>query len=202
MTELKSIFNSEFIETLEQITKEGIENAAKGFSGMLGKTLEVKKSSARLVNILEITHLIGGPEDETVAIYLRAEGSIAGQMMLVLQFESAMELVDLLMGEAIGSTKKLETMEKSALQELGNVTGTYFLNSVSEITGSSVRPTPPAVMVDMFGAIIDIVIVTTGGEQEEVLLIEAEFVLGKQIAEIQFWVIPDPASLKTFEFKY
>jgi chemotaxis protein CheC len=201
MTELKSIFTEEFVNQLLLISKEGIENAAKGFSGMIGKNLEVKNSSVQLIKLMDISKLLGGPEDETVAIYLKSEGTIAGQMMLVLPFDKAMSLVDLIMGQPIGTTQSLGTLEKSALQELGNITGTFFLNYVADNTGSSVRPSPPAVMVDMSAAILDIVIATAGLDNEEVLLIDGDFLQGDLYTEIQFWVIPDPKALLAYGAK-
>lgn len=201
MTELKSIFTDEFVNLLTKISKEGIENASKGFSGMLGKDLHVKSSTATLVKLMDISKMLGGPEDETVAIYLKTEGGIAGQMMLAMPFEKAMGLVDMIMGEPVGTTTTLGQMEKSALQELGNITGTYFLNYVSDNTGSSVRPTPPAVMVDMCAAILDIVIATAGLENEEVLMFNADFVQGELSTEIQFWVIPDPKTIMAYGAK-
>ena len=201
MTELRSIFTDEFVNLLTKISKEGIENASKGFAGMLGKELTVKSSTAKLVKLLDIPKMLGGPEDETVAIYLKTEGGIAGQMMLVMPCEKAFGLVDMIMGEPIGTTTVLGKMEKSALQELGNITGTYFLNYVSDNTGRSVRPTPPAVMVDMCAAILDIVIATAGIENEEVLMLDAEFVQGYLCTEIQFWVIPDPQTILAYGAK-
>jgi len=201
MTELKSIFTEEFVELLQKISTEAIENAAKGFAGMLGRELSIKQSSVKLIKLLDITKMLGGPEDETVAIYLKSEGTIAGQMMLVLPFDNAMGLVDLIMGQSIGTTTSLGPLEKSALQELGNVTGTYFLNYVADNTGSAVRPSPPAVMVDMCAAILDIVIATAGIENEEVLMIDAEFLQAELLSEIQFWVIPDPKTILAYGAK-
>lgn len=201
MTELKKIFTDEFVELLSKISKEGVENAAKGFSGMIGKSLTIKNSSARLVKLLDISTMLGGPEDESVAIYLKSEGTIAGQMMLVIPYEKTTMLVDLIMGNPAGTTATIGTMEKSALQELGNITGTFFLNYVADNTGSSVRPTPPAVMVDMIGAILDIVIATAGVENDEVLLIEAEFDQGEISSDIQFWVIPDTKTIMEYGAK-
>ena len=201
MTELKSIFTEEFVNLLSKISTEGIENASKGFAGMLGQKFIVKNTTAKLVKLFDISNLLGGPEDETVAIYLKSEGFITGQMILVLPFDKAMSIVDLIMGEPIGTTKSLGPMEKSALQELGNITGTYFLNYVADNTGSSVRPSPPAVIVDMSAAILDIVIATAGIENEEVLLIGGDFIQGETPIEIQFWVIPDHNTLLAYGAK-
>lgn len=201
MTELRSVFTDEFVDLLIKIAKEGILNASRGFAGMLGKELVVKESSVKLVKLLDITKMLGGPEDETVAIYLKTEGSIAGQMMLAIPFEKALGLVDMIMGDPVGTTTGLGHMEKSALQELGNITGTYFLNYVADNTGSSVRPSPPAVIVDMCGAIIDVLIATAGLENEEVLMFEADFLQGELAIEIQFWIIPDQKTLLVYGAK-
>lgn len=201
MTELRSVFTDEFVDLLIKIAKEGILQASRGFAGMLGKELVVKESSVKLVKLLDITKMLGGPEDETVAIYLKTEGSIAGQMMLAIPFDKALDLVDMIMGVPAGTTTVLGSMEKSALQELGNITGTYFLNYVADNTGSSVRPSPPAVIVDMCGAIIDVVIATAGLENEEVLMFEADFIQGELAIEIQFWIIPDQKTLLVYGAK-
>ncbi len=201
MTELKNIFTDEFVELLSKVSQEGIENAAKGFSGMIGKSLAIQHSATRLVKLMDISTMLGGPEDESVAIYLKSEGTIAGQMMLVIPFEKTTMLVDLIMGNPVGTTTSIGSMEKSALQELGNITGAYFLNYVADNTGSSVRPTPPAVMVDMLGAILDIVIATAGVENEEVLLIAAKFDFDEISSDIQFWVIPDTKTIMEYGAK-
>lgn len=201
MTELRSIFTDEFVDLLTKISKEGIENASKGFSAMLGRDIVVKSSTAKFVKLMDIAKMLGGPEDETVAIYLKTESGITGQMILVMPYEKAMALVDMMMCEPIGTTTSLGTMEKSALQELGNITGTYFLNYVSDNTGNSVRPSPPAVMVDMCAAILDIVIATAGVENEEVLMFDADFIQGDLSTEVQFWVIPDPKTILAYGAK-
>jgi chemotaxis protein CheC len=87
-------------------------------------------------------------------------------------------------------------LERSALGEVGNLTGSFFLNSVAKLTGASVRPTPPAVLVDMVGAILDIIIATTGGVSEHVLLLRADLTDGDRRVDADFWVIPDTATIQ------
>jgi chemotaxis protein CheC len=85
----------------------------------------------------------------------------------------------------------LGSIERSALGELGNLCGSFFLNSIAKTIGASFRPSPPAVMVDMVGAILDIVVATVGGVSEHVLLVHANFIEGSRFVETNFWVIPD-----------
>jgi chemotaxis protein CheC len=189
-------FDRDLLELLKSIASEGIKNAARGFSGMVGHKIEVSNPVASLVPLLQIAQIVGGPENEAVGIYLRIEGDLLGQIMMIIPYHKALELVDLLMDLPDGTTQHLGSMERSALGELGNMCGAFFLNSLAKMVGASFRPTPPAVMVDMVGAILDIIIATTGGVSEHVLLMQANFMEGLRSVEADFWVIPD---LKTLE---
>jgi chemotaxis protein CheC len=79
--------------------------------------------------------------------------------------------------------------------ELGNICGSFFLNSIASVTDAKFHPTPPAVMVDMVAAILDVVVATTGGISEQALLVQANFMDGSRCVESDFWVIPDMNSL-------
>ena len=189
------IFDKETLDVLQVVGEKGIANAANGFSRMLGSTIQAHNTKVRLIPLLSIAKEIGAPEDEAIGIYLRAEGDLSGQIMLIIPYYKALELVDLLMGTPMGTTTSLGTLERSALGELGNMTGTFFLNAVADYSGLSMRPTPPAVMVDMVGAIIDIIIATTGGVSDQVLLYESEFSDGDRVVETSFWMLPDAVSV-------
>lgn len=188
--------NAEWINRFELFASEGMRHAATGFSTMLGENLQVSETAIRQVSFCEIPELLGGPEMDAVGIYLRAEGEVSGQIMLVIPLQRSMELVDLLFNLPPGTTNTLGTLERSALGEVGNLTASYFLNSISNMAGISVRPSPPAVMVDMVGAIMDIIVATCGGSSDNVLLLQTKFISNLRSIETSFWVIPDPHTLE------
>ncbi len=190
-------FDEELLDMLKTITNEGFRNAAKGFSGMVGRKIEVSNPTLALVPLLTIPKMVGGIEDDAVGVYLRFDGDMPGQIMMVIPYQKALELSDLLMGVPQGATQALGTLERSALGELGNLCGSFFLNSIAKTVGASFRPSPPAVMVDMVGAILDIVVATVGGVSEHVLLVHANFTEGARVVETNFYVIPDMKALHT-----
>lgn len=191
-------FDQNLYEILQSIATAGIRNAAVGFSSLLGHTLGVSNPAVKVIPLLDIPSIVGGLENEAIGIYLRAEGDLTGQIMLIISYDTALELVDLLMGNPEGTTTQLGSLERSALAEVGNMTGTFFLNAIANATGASIRPTPPAVMVDMLGAILDIIIATSGGVSDQVMLLEANFFDGSRAVETSFWVIPDSTTIKAF----
>ena len=194
--EKTTVFDQDLLEMLKSIANEGIKSAAYGFSGMVGRKIRVGKPTGKLVPTLSIPEIVGGLDDDAVGIYLRFKGDLVGQIMMIIPHEKAMELVDLLLDVPPGTTRHLGALERSALGELGNLCGSFFLNSVAKIVDASFRPSPPAVMVDMIGAILDIVVATTGGVSEHVLLVQANFMDGSRSVDAGFWVIPDMETLQ------
>jgi len=186
---------------LSSLTAEGIQNAARAMTEMIGETFTVTDPNISSVKFTEIPQILGGPENDAVGIYLRIEGNISGQIMLIVPYSKALELADLLMGEPIGTTQSLGRIERSALAELGNLTGSFFLNAIADSTGVYVRPSPPAVIVDMVGAIMDIILATCDIQSEEVLLIQAKFVRNGRETQADFWVIPDNITINTLTEK-
>jgi chemotaxis protein CheC len=201
MTNSGEMFNEKLIAYMQVLANEGLPNAAVGFSNLLGQTMTVTEPVVRIVPFADIPNMFGGPEEEAVGIYLKVEGDMPGQMILVIPYPKALELTALLLDVPMESIHMLGSLERSALGEMGNMTGSFFLNSVAKLTGLSVRPSPPAVMVDMVGAILDVIIATTGDLGSYVLMLQATFVFGDRQTETDFWVIPDSNTLKFFAKK-
>ena len=186
---------------LQELILHGFQNAAKGFSGMIGEVMQVIDPSVKAISLKDIPMFLGSPENDAVGIYLRVEGDISGQIMLILPYDKAMEIVDLMFEQPFGTTTQLGQIERSALAEVGNLTGAFFLNAIAEMTGVSARPTPPAVMVDMVGAILDVIIATMGqvdrsAFNDKVLMFQSNFSIGNRETKANFWIIPDPGTLE------
>lgn len=189
------VFDQDMLEKLRTIADKSVLNAAHGFSGMVGRRIHVNNATAEVVPVLTIPDIAGKADEDAVGIYLRFKGDLDGQMMMIVPYQKAMELVDLMMEVPEGTTRHLGSLERSALGELGNLCGSFFLNSVASLTYAQFHPTPPAVMVDMAGAILDVVVATTGGISENALLMQASFMDGSRCVEADFCVIPDMNSL-------
>lgn len=196
-------YNQELLTRLELLADEGIQNAARGFSSLVGQHIQVNRPSVRMVPLLDLPKIAGGLENEAIGIYLCSEGAIPGQFMLIVPYQKALELVDLMMDVPTGTSQTLGSLERSALGEIGNLTASFFLNSLASHTGLSVRPTPPAVMVDMIGAILDILVATAENLSDRVLLMKADFLngIGDRSVSTEFWMIPDLEALHSLKIE-
>ena len=187
--------SEKFLIRLQDIVEHGFENAARGFSGMVCTQISILETRICSIPFQQIPTLLGGAENEAVGIYLRIDGEFTGQVMVLLPLEKAMKMVDLLFEKEIGSTTQLGSLERSALAEVGNLICSCFLNEVYKLTKIFAVPTPPVVMIDMIGSILDVIIATMGELREKVFMFQTRFEICQRETPVNFWIIPDPVSL-------
>ena len=174
------------------LVSAGSANAISGMGQMLGKSIEVTSLRVAQIPVADAPAMVGGYEAVAVGIYLGISGAATGHMFMIFPPETALGLVDLLLGEPVGTTESLEEMEESALGELGNITGSFFLNALADATGLSLQLTPPAVMMDMAGAIMDVALGGILQESDEALIVETNFGTEDRQISGAFLMMPSP----------
>ncbi|MCL5256782.1 MAG: chemotaxis protein CheC [Chloroflexi bacterium] len=186
------------LSKLTRVVVGGMESSAKALSEMTGQEIGIKPLYIGFSPLKEVPFLVTNPDTPVVGIYLIAYGEINGHIMLLFPIEYAFQLVDTLMGcwSPEGQQRELGEMETSALGEVGNITGSFFLTHLAEVTGKSVQPSPPAVIMDMAGAILDIVLTDVAQKTDKCLLIETAFQQQDCRIEGLLLAVPDPESLQ------
>ena len=179
----------------DYILRTAMWRAACGVSSMAGHPINNRRFQVGKIPIGEVIGHAGGPEDDMVGIYLMIGGGLGGQAILILPFTDALNLADQLMGQPAGTSTELGDMERSALAEIGNLAVSRFLNAIAVHTGWSdiLRPSPPGVMVDMLGAVLDVVITQVATIRDDLLIIETTLDDFERTIHARFWVLPDPA---------
>ena len=179
-----------------ELVSRGTDNAMSGLSQMVGSEISVTAFGLRRVPVAEIADIVGGPDVMAVGIYLTVSGSADGHLMLMYDPKIAAAFVDLLMMQEVGTTQELGEMEHSALGEMGNIIGAFFLNALADETGLDLRPSPPSVMTDMAGALLDVVTADILMTADETYLVETTFAVeGQEISGV-FFVIPSEDLLR------
>ncbi|MEW5961131.1 MAG: chemotaxis protein CheC [Chloroflexota bacterium] len=174
------------------ILQAAMDHTAGNLSSMVGRPITIEVLKVETLPISQVTTIAGAPETETVGIYLMIDGDLTGQAVLMLLLTEALCMVDLLMDLSPGTTTSLEDLERSALAEVGNVTLAGFLNEIAKLTGLSARPSPPMVIIDMLGAILNVVLTPVAIVSDEVFIVETIFREDNRVMRAHFWVLPEP----------
>lgn len=175
----------------EQLLKKGMSNAISGLSRMVGRDFEIGSINIQQVPAREMPYLLGGPERTVVGIYITFSGASNGHILLVHQPEFAFSILDLLLGNPQGTCSTLDEMSQSALGEMGNITGTFFLNAIADSIGVCLNPSPPIVLLDMAGAILDIALSEILAERDDVFIIETTFHVSDRTIAGKFLIMPN-----------
>jgi len=179
-------------QEMKAIFGGGINNAVIGLSQMAGQDIKIVSMNVKKVLVKDIPGLFGGPEALIIAVYLEISGQSNGHMVVVYEPKVAFDLVDLLLGQPYGSTTELCDMERSTLGEMGNIMGSFFLNFISDTTGNRFQPSPPAVMMDMAGAVLDSALASVLAYSDDTYIVETVFGTNDRQVSGTFLVIPDP----------
>lgn len=172
-------------------------HVARGLSELTGRAIFNDMPVIEKVPIAEVPARAGNAEAKTVGVYFILSGGIYGQAIIIMPMKNALNLADLMLGKQPGSSTELGELERSALAEAGNLITSYFLNGIYAIKQSPelLRPSPPAVMVDMIGAILDVVLVPIAVVRDDLIVVESHFGDMGGIVKGRFWVLPDPRVL-------
>ncbi|MCP4537022.1 MAG: hypothetical protein GY832_07730 [Chloroflexi bacterium] len=174
-----------------------IWRVVSGLSEITGRAISNADPIVEKIPISQVPERAGGPEEKMVGIYLVIAGGLRGQALLILPIDSALNMADFMMGCQLGTATELGVMERSALSEIGNLVVSYFLNGIASLEEMPdlLRPSPPAVMVDMLGAILNVIITPVAAVRNDLMIIETDFKDMRETVRGRFWVIPDPALL-------
>lgn len=140
--------------------------------------------------VKDVAVSLGGTEAPGVGIYLSIQGDATGHLLLVHDLGIAFQLVDLQLGLPPGSTQRMGGIERCTLADIGNITGTYFLNTLADSANLVLMPSPPSVIVDSVLAILNVPLEYIEEKQDNTLVVKATFSAENRQMDGAFIVLP------------
>ncbi|MBS4539870.1 chemotaxis protein CheC [Clostridium sp. D2Q-11] len=185
-----SNLNNILLDVLKELGNIGAGNAATALSQIINNKVDMNVPQVRLLNFSEVDGILGGPENPVVGIYFGMEGDAVGNIMFILDLESAKNLVELLFDKKKESSE-LNELEISALSEIGNILASSYINSLSQLTSLKLKTSVPAITIDMAGAILSVPAIQFSYVSDKVLFIETEFIEENKYISGNLFLIPD-----------
>ncbi len=183
------------LSAVREVGAIGAGHAATALARLTGIRVELAAPELKVHPLLNMPPIFSSFEEPATGVLLPYGGDMEGHFLLLLQDEGAALLLAALFPE--GKDPGAE-MRDSALAETGSILGGAFLTILSRITGHLLIPTPPVLVRDMMGAILDEVLAEVGAETDHALVIRADLrdPAGGLLAHAV--LVPDPAGLALF----
>ena len=170
-----------------------MQRTAKALSDTVGQSFHHDALQVGTMPVAGIAKRIGDPGAKIVGIQLEIKGDARGRALLLIPWESALKLVDLLIEEPSGTTTDLRFEERATLAEVGNLVLAHFLNAVVAFYPEPrhLQPSPGSVMVDKLESVLRLALMPSVVRGADPLTIQVLLLDAGKTVQISLLILPD-----------
>lgn len=172
------------LDGLRELANIGSAQAAAALGTMLGHPVDISVPTAAALPLNDAIAIAGEADDPRYGILVPIVGEFEASVVLLVPDEDARALTGV-----FGVTPDDEH-GRSALQEIGNILGTSYINVLAQMCGMEMEPAPPQVVCDMLGAILASVLLSGGQDIELALVLDSQLSVEGQPCSLSFLLLP------------
>jgi chemotaxis protein CheC len=183
--------------------ERGAEESSKSLSQWLGRPIHLAVSAVEQVDLEEAGELLGPGDTLIASCAMELSGPLTGLLVLVFEDRSGLALVDLLMGQPVGTAASWGELEQSAAKETANIVGCAFLNSLAAHLPASVDttgqllPGPPVFRHEFAASLIEFAMVDQAIAGDRVLAVRSRFESEGNQLDWSLMYVPTARALRT-----
>jgi len=180
------------LDLLKELVNIGVGNATTALSEMMGdEKVDMTVPEVTVVPLKDVSEYLGDPEEEVAAVFFTAGSStIRLALLFILTKKQANLFIRKMVPEHCD-----EEIGWSALMELGNVMIGAYLNALAFMTDMTFLPSPPALAVDMAGAVMETVVAETNILDDYLILVKTNLAIESESMEGNVVILPEHGSL-------
>lgn len=184
------------LDALREIGNIGSGNAATALSSMLERAVNIEVPKIKVLDYNAVCENLGGPEQLLVGILFSISGDVTGMIMFLLHKEFAHMVLNSLVGSAFDGYSELDEMDRSTIQEVGNIMAASYINAMASMTGLTIDLSVPTMNSDMAGALLSVPAIYYANISDKIILIEDEFDHDQEGAASHILLIPEVDGLE------
>jgi len=183
----------EKLEVFNQMTRKGSEKAAENVEMMTGIQTESEVSQISFCPIEDVPKQIGN--DTYVGTVVEFTGTPSGFLLVLFDEASAVTIAEALM-PMDPSGDGLTQEHEAAIEELGNIMTSGFVDGWANVLQQSVDHTPPRLVHDMGRAIVDPLAAQLGQHQQHAFIIDSQMKTDEVEFTSEIHALPNEAELR------
>lgn len=188
------------LDALREVANMGAGHAATALSQLVGRRILVDVPRIRVVPLEEVGELTGDPGEVVAAVLLQVLGDLTGRCVQIFPGETAARISSILLNRPpVAFPDEFGELDRSALNEVGNILTGAYLNALSDFMGMLLLASVPSLAIDSAGAVLTSSQLSFREDADEaVLCIDTRFSTGREGRPLtgHFLLMPDPASLQ------
>ncbi|QSG07045.1 chemotaxis protein CheC [Halapricum desulfuricans] len=181
------------LEVFNEMTRRGTETAAENVTMMTGIETEAEVSQISFAPITDVPKQISN--ETYVGTVVEFTGIPSGYLMVLFDELSARNVAEAMM-PIEGESEELTGRHESAIEELGNIMTSGFVDGWANVLQTAVDHTPPRLVHDMGQAIIDPLAAQVGRHQEHAFIIDSTMRTDDIEFEAEIHALPNERELR------
>jgi chemotaxis protein CheC len=153
-----------------RVFQPAIEAASHAMSVWTHERVSLTLDEVREVPLDGVDASIENSESPATVVSVGVVGEVGGQFLLVLDDEGAEKLAALLLDREPRAMAEWGELERSALLETGNILGSAYLSALTALTGLRLFPTPPELLCEFLGCVLEQAVLIQALQSDTVLL--------------------------------
>ncbi|MCA9408205.1 MAG: chemotaxis protein CheC [Candidatus Omnitrophica bacterium] len=191
---------SRISKAIQLIAQLSIDRASQVFSKMVKCGAKISLEKVYLTDITKATEEIAIEGGEVIGAYIDLVGDAPFKFLITFETNDSLLLTDLILQRPTGSTKELDALTQSAVQEVGNILASAISNVFSSDFQIKMKPSPPQVVHDFAATLFEEYISAIAAESNEILIIESQFMVVRHNLKCAMYILPLKGSDKTLSY--
>ena len=179
------------LEIFNRVSKEGSRRVAESLSQMSGLDAEIKVAKINLLHIDDVKTHLG--DDEAVGIHVELTESPYGYVLFMLDPIDSKRLAQSMVPESATSDTGFSDMERSAIQEIGNIMTSGYIDGWANVLDTTINMGTPSFSYGPSHEIIE----KMGGwpDEEIVFVLDSEITTGDADVDLTVYTFPQVKDL-------
>jgi chemotaxis protein CheC len=140
-------------------------------NGIITVTLD----EVRQVLLEEASNELAVGDEMLTMVVMTLDGELGGSLILMFDELNGRQLAASLLGREAGAEPEWSELEKSALMETGNILGCAYINALTRLIGTDLRPSAPHFIQDFGASVLQQALMTQALTSDSLLLCEIGF---------------------------
>ena len=156
------------------LSERGLSRAADSVGRMLGHPVRLTLQEVQELPSSTLSVLTGGATLPMAGLQIRFHGDVAGWIFIVLPLPTVYRILQALTGTP-AEPRALTEMERSAVQEVGNIVASSFASELGDLLGRRLIPSAPEFHLDNLPRLLRDMIASARALGPEVAVVQGHF---------------------------
>jgi chemotaxis protein CheY-P-specific phosphatase CheC/tetratricopeptide (TPR) repeat protein len=188
--------NDDQKDALRELGNIGASHAATTLSTMLNTPIMLNVPEISIMNFEEISQQISEESSAMVIFTMEGQMAKAGYVILHVPRESVVQMTSIMLGMPIEPTRELNEMDESAINEIGNIMVSAFLDGTAELLGIIMLPSPPRTLFDFPKNVFNLIIQESNILYDNVVFFRTELICDEHELNLNIFMLPNPPVLQ------